>query len=202
MKIGVLGTGGMAEALGGKWAAKHEVFIGGRVPARASALAGAIGARAGTIAQAREFGDVLLLAVPAAVAGEVLGDAAGKVVVDCTNSVAPGFLLDEPAQAARLAASSGADVVKAFTLCPVSVWRDPAPVYDGRPLGVPLCGDSPRALEVVRELVRDAGCVPVDGGGLARAALLEATAAFVIGVWLTAGQDVRAVFPPVPEALI
>ncbi|NUT99708.1 MAG: NADP oxidoreductase, partial [Saccharothrix sp.] len=102
---------------------------------------------------------------------------------------------------ARLAEASGGDVVKAFNLCHVSVWGDPAPVYEGRPLGVPVCGDSPAALEVVRELVRDAGCVPVDGGGLARAALMEATAAFVIGVWKDGGQDVRAMFPALEAAL-
>ncbi|CCH33256.1 NAD(P)-binding domain-containing protein [Actinosynnema sp. NPDC047251] len=203
MRIGVLGTGGMAEALGGKWAAAgHQVFIGGRAPAKAVALAERIGARAGSLAEAVAFGDVLLVAVPASAAVRALGDAAGKVVVDCTNSIAPGFLLDEPAQAARLAAASGGDVVKAFNLSPVSAWREPEPVYGGTRLGVPLCGDSPEALAAVRELVRDAGCVPVDGGGLARAALLEAAAAFVIGVLKSGGQDVRAMFPTLPEALI
>ncbi len=201
MKIGVLGTGGMAEALGGKWAVRHDVLVGGRSADKAAALAGRIGARSGTLAEAVAFGDVVLVAVPASAAVEALGDAPGKVVVDCTNSIAPGFLLAEPTMAARLAASSGGDVVKAFNLCNVAVWRDPRPVYEGRPLGVPLCGDSPHALEVVRELVRDAGCVPVDGGGLARAAMLEATGAFVIGVWKSGCQDVRAMFPTLESAL-
>ncbi|MEU5692921.1 NAD(P)-binding domain-containing protein [Actinosynnema sp. NPDC020468] len=192
MRIGVLGSGGMAEALGGKWvAAGHEVVIGGR--GRQRDLADRIGARAGTVDEARAFGDVLLTAVPADVALEVLGDATGKVVVDCTNSVAPGFVLDEPEQARRLARSGG-DVVKAFNLCHVDVWRTPEPVFQGRPLGVPLCGDSPEALHVVARLVRDAGCAPVLAGGLDRAALLEAAAAFVIKLWVE-DQDVRSLFP-------
>ncbi|MEU7531000.1 NAD(P)-binding domain-containing protein [Saccharothrix sp. NPDC042600] len=195
MKIGVLGTGGMARALGGKWAARgHDVLVGGRSRRKAAALAEDIGARAGELREAVAFGDVVLVAVPARAAAEAVGDARGKVVIDCTNSIADGFLLDSFG-AARLAEACGGDVVKAFNLCHVSVWADPSPVYEGRPLGVPVCGDDPRALEVVRELVRDTGCVPVDGGGLDRAALLEATAAFAIGVWVGAGQDVRGMFP-------
>ncbi|WP_309112134.1 NAD(P)-binding domain-containing protein [Saccharothrix sp.] len=201
MKIGVLGTGGMARALGGKWAARgHDVLVGGRSAERAAALASRIMARAGSVREAVAFGDALLVAVPASAAVEAVGDARGKVVVDCTNSIEDGFLLG-PSGAARLAEASGGDVVKAFNLCHVSVWGEPSPVYEGRPLGVPVCGDSPRALDVVRELVRDAGCVPVDGGGLARAALLEATAAFAIGVWVGGGEDVRAMFPALEAAL-
>ncbi|NUS63517.1 MAG: NAD(P)-binding domain-containing protein [Saccharothrix sp.] len=198
MRIGVLGSGGMADALGGRWAeAGHEVLIGGRSRERSAELAARIGATAGSPADAVAFGDAVLLAVPAAVAADVLGRAPGRVVVDCTNSVVPGrFVLDEPRAAARLAAASGAHVVKAFNLCHVDVWRRPSLTFEGRPLGVPLCGDSPDALEVVRELARSIGCVPVDGGPLERAELLEATTAFAIGLWV-GGADVRAMFPPI-----
>lgn len=65
--------------------------------------------------------------------------------------------------------------------------------------GVPLCGDDPAALEQVGTLVRDLGCEPVAAGGVRRARLLEATAALVIGVWLSGG-DVRAMFPPLAAA--
>ncbi|MEU7607512.1 NAD(P)-binding domain-containing protein, partial [Streptomyces sp. NPDC041003] len=45
MRIGVMGTGAMAAALGGAWGrAGHEVFVGGRDGAAAAALAGRIGA--------------------------------------------------------------------------------------------------------------------------------------------------------------
>ncbi|MFD1152302.1 NAD(P)-binding domain-containing protein, partial [Saccharothrix hoggarensis] len=44
MRIGVLGTGGMADALGGRWvAAGHEVLVGGPSPARSRELAARIG---------------------------------------------------------------------------------------------------------------------------------------------------------------
>ncbi|WP_327010816.1 NAD(P)-binding domain-containing protein [Dactylosporangium sp. NBC_01737] len=45
MRIGILGTGNMAAALGGAWAgAAHQVLIGGRDPAKAAAVAQRIGA--------------------------------------------------------------------------------------------------------------------------------------------------------------
>jgi predicted dinucleotide-binding enzyme len=47
--------------------------------------------------------------------------------------------------------------------------------------------------------VRDLGGEPVFAGGLARARLLEATAAFAIGVWVSGG-DVRTLFPPMAAA--
>ncbi|MGP3948918.1 NAD(P)-binding domain-containing protein [Streptomyces sp. 7N604] len=46
MRIGILGTGDMADALGTQWArAGYELLIGGRTPSRAAALAERIGAR-------------------------------------------------------------------------------------------------------------------------------------------------------------
>jgi predicted dinucleotide-binding enzyme len=50
--------------------------------------------------------------------------------------------------------------------------------------------------EAVARLVRDIGATPVLGGGLDRAALLEATAAFAIGLWF-AGADAQAILAPV-----
>jgi predicted dinucleotide-binding enzyme len=92
-----------------------------------------------------------------------------------------------------------ANVVKAFNLAADAVWREAPHDVEGARLGVPLCGDDPAAIEQVGALVRDLGCEPVFAGGLPRARLLEATAAFAIGVWASGG-DVRAVFPPMAAA--
>lgn len=102
-----------------------------------------------------------------------------------------------PSAARRIADASGARVVKAFNLCHESVWRMTPPEFGGRPLGVPLCGDDEDALATVRTLVADLGCVPMDGGSLERAGLLEAATAFVVGLWV-AGEDPAAMLPP-PE---
>ncbi|MEV7010324.1 NAD(P)-binding domain-containing protein [Streptosporangium sp. NPDC051022] len=210
MRIGILGAGRMADALGTQWArAGHRLTVSGRDPARAAALAERLGptARAGTWTEAATFGEVVLLAVRDHAVPEVLaaagasgGTLRGRVLIDCTNPVVPGrFTLATeggPSMAERVAsAATGSHVVKAFNLCHEDVWRMTPPVFDGRRLAVPLCGDDPGALATARSLVEDLGCVPIEGGGLERAGLLEAMAAFVIGMWF-GGADAQATLPP------
>ncbi|MEU8039804.1 NAD(P)-binding domain-containing protein [Streptosporangium sp. NPDC049078] len=213
MRIGILGAGRMADALGTHWArAGHELTVSGRNPVKAAALAARLGpaARAGTWEEAAVFGEVTLLAVRDHAVTEVLeaagggrGTLDGRVLADCVNPVVQGrFTLATeggPSMARRVAESTGAHVVKAFNLCHEDVWRMTPPAFDGVPLAVPLCGDDPAALAAVRSLVTDLGCEPVDGGGLERAGLLEATAAFMIGLWV-GGADARAVLPPLRYA--
>jgi 8-hydroxy-5-deazaflavin:NADPH oxidoreductase len=205
MRIGVLGAGNMADALATQWARKgHEVRIGARAPEKAVALAGRVGhgAEGGTLRKAAEFGEAVLLAVTHEGVEDALSQAGpltGRVLLDCTNPMEPPFerLKTDggPSAARRVADLTGARVVKAFNTCPDTVWRMAPPEFGGRPLGVPLCGDDPDALAVARRLVTDLGCVPLDGGGLARAGLLEATTAFLVGLW-TAGEDPLTMLPP------
>lgn len=211
MRIGVLGTGNMADALATHWVrAGHEVIIGGRDAHRAERLAMRIGgsAKPASLRAAAESGQVVLVALPfgagADVARELRAALEGKVLLDCSNPVGPGFrLLTEggPSAAQQLAAAApGAHVVKAFNLCHEDVWRMWPPVFDGRPLAVPVCGDDETALARVRELVRDVGCEPVAGGGIERAGLVEATAALFIALWVGEGADAQAIAPPLAYA--
>ncbi|MGW4984986.1 NADPH-dependent F420 reductase [Streptomyces mirabilis] len=211
MRIGVLGTGSMADALATHWArAGHEVTVGGRDADKAERLATRIGgsAKPASLRAAAEFGQAVLAALPydagVSVARELRAALDGKVLLDCSNPVGPGFrLLTEggPSAARQLAAAApGAHVVKAFNLCHEDVWRMRPPVFDGRPLAVPVCGDDHAALARVRELVRDVGCEPVAGGGLERAGLLEATAALFIALWVAEEADVQAIAPPLAYA--
>ncbi|POX55911.1 NADP oxidoreductase [Streptomyces sp. Ru71] len=211
MRIGVLGTGNMADALATHWVrAGHDVTIGGRDAYHAERLATRIGgsARPASLRAAAESGQVVLVALPYGAGAEVARDLhtalEGKVLLDCSNPVGPGFrLLTEggPSAAQQLAAAApGAHVVKAFNLCHEDVWRMRPPVFGGRPLAVPVCGDDETALRRVRELVRDVGCEPVAGGGLERAGLLEATAALFIALWVGQGADAQAIAPPLAYA--
>ncbi|GAA4841096.1 NADP oxidoreductase [Kitasatospora terrestris] len=147
---------------------------------------------------------VLPFAAGADVVRGLRAEPAGTVLVDCSNPVGPGFrlLTEGGPSAARLlaAAAPEAHVVKAFNLCHEDVWRMRPPVFGGRPLAVPVCGDDAAALARVRGLVRDAGCEPVAGGGLDRAGLLEATAALFIGLWAGEGADAQAIAPPLAYA--
>jgi 8-hydroxy-5-deazaflavin:NADPH oxidoreductase len=177
MRIGILGRGNIATALGAGWrAAGHEVLTGART--------GPV-----TLAEAGRFGDVTLLAVPAAAVVEVLSHVpSGATVIDCTND------LDGHPYARITAARPDLRVVKAFNLSHDSVWRQPSRVFGGRPLVVPLCGP-PAAVSSVRPLVTALGATPVDAGGPAQAALLEATAKFAIGLWFR-GVDAQAILQP------
>lgn len=190
MRIGIIGAGQLARALGNGWtAAGHEVRYGKR----------------GEIRETVEFGDVTLLAVPVPALTEVLAQANfdGRTVIDCTNAFEPdsgSMVLAEDAVAERVAAlAPGARVVKAFNLCAAEVWTADERVFEGRRLAVPLCGDDPDALGQVEELVRDLKAVPVRAGGLRRARYLEAMSVFVVGLWF-AGADARAVLPPLEAA--
>ncbi|SNX55901.1 hypothetical protein SAMN06272735_0335 [Streptomyces sp. TLI_55] len=211
MRIGVLGTGNMADALATHWVrAGHEVVIGGRDAQRAQRLATRIGegAKSAGLRAAADSAEVVLAALPFGAGGDVVRSLRtaldGKVLLDCSNPVGPGFRLltdGGPSAAQQLAAAApGAHVVKAFNLCHEDVWRMRPPVFDGRPLAVPVCGDDETALARVHELVRDVGCEAVPGGGLERAGLLEATAALFIALWVGEGADAQAIAPPLAYA--
>jgi 8-hydroxy-5-deazaflavin:NADPH oxidoreductase len=209
MRVGILGTGAMARALGGGWVrAGHEVLVGGRDPERTAALAASMGARPGTLAEAARFGDATLPALPYDAVLPALGSVGpvdsfgGRILIDCTNAVGPGPVLttgEGPGAARTLAAATGARVVKAFNHVTPAVWSRTPPVFADGPVAVPLCGDDEEALAVVSTLAVDLGCAPFVAGPLAHADLLEATTAFLIGLW-TSGRDPRAMLPP-PAAL-
>lgn len=206
MRIGVLGAGAMAESLVPGWLrAGHEVMIGGRTPEKAKELAARVGAHAGTLRQAAEFGEAVLLAVllpgvesTLRAAGAPEGVLAGKTVIDCGNSVElAGFSqvtfdggVSMAEHVARL--SPGAYVVKAFNQAHADVWRMTPPAFDGRPLAVPIAGHE-AGKPVARGLIADLGAAALDAGDLTQARHLEAMAIVVIRL-LRSGHGARSVF--------
>lgn len=205
MRIGVLGAGMMAEALAEAWVqAGHEVLIGGRTPQKSAELAKRIGASAGTLREAAEFGEVILLAVRREGLAETLeragapeGTLARKTVIDCGNAVDvtdfslvtwEGKSLAEQAQ--HLA--PGSHVVKAFNQAHARVWQMMPPSFDGRPLAVPFAGDD-EGKKIARTLITDLGAEPLDAGDLSQARHLEAMAIVVIRL-LFSGYDPHSAF--------
>jgi predicted dinucleotide-binding enzyme len=100
MRIAVIGKGNIGGSLGSKWiAAGHDVVYGtrdgsGEGPPGASTGPG--GAPVASIGDAIEHADVVVLAVPGKVAGDVVAEhgaaLAGKTVVDAVNRIgAPEF---------------------------------------------------------------------------------------------------------------
>mgnify|MGYP001371617115 CR=1 FL=1 len=212
MRIGILGTGTLAEALGGGWArAGHELVIGGRSQAKAQRLADRLGRGVRAVAprEAVTGRDAVLLAVLWDGVDEMLrsagaseGSLDGTPLIDPTNAVehGVGVLLTgrDEAMAERIAVlAPGAHVVKAFHLFAAEQWTR-APGQNERPVTVAMCGDDPAALEVVSELVRDVGGVPAVLGSLDRVRQLEEVAGFVIGLAF-AGFDPASAVPRVPS---
>ncbi|MDQ3787519.1 MAG: NADP oxidoreductase, partial [Actinomycetota bacterium] len=78
-------------------------------------------------------------------------------------------------------------------LCHARVWQMEPPVFDGRPLVVPYCGDDATAADLTKQLIADVGCEPLPVGDLRHAHHLEAMAAIVISL-LFGGSDPHTVF--------
>ncbi|WP_255565701.1 MULTISPECIES: NAD(P)-binding domain-containing protein [unclassified Parafrankia] len=202
MRIGILGAGVMADALGTRWAAAgHELMVAGRTTEKARALAEKWGGRAGGFRETAEFADVALIAVlyqgmPATLAA-IGGGLYGKPVIDCNNPVEVDHftLVTDPgrAMAREIQDATGGQVVKAFNLCHARVWEMAPPLFDGRRLSVPYCTNHPAAAAVARQLIDHVGGEPVSVGDLRHAHHLEAMAAIVISL-LFGGRDTSTVF--------
>jgi predicted dinucleotide-binding enzyme len=183
MKVGVIGAGriggGIARQLAG---AGHELRLSfSRDPAGPERLARKIGpsASAGTPAEAVEFGDAVVISVPWSVlptALEQAGPLAGKIVVDTTNQFGAPPLPAEGETAARFNASRmpAARYTKTFNTL-TAAFQAEAAIRRGDSRVVQwLCGDEAAAKEAVAHLIEDAGFVPVDLGGTAGCAVMEA----------------------------
>jgi NADPH-dependent F420 reductase len=183
MKIAVIGTGHVGGTLGSRWARQgHQVVFGTRNPesVKVQELLEISGNQAGAegLKEAADEADVVVIAVPWSVTQatiEALGDLRGKIVVDCTNPIAPGLQLamgtttsggEQVADWAK-----GARVVKAFNS---TGWENMAdPLYQGEPTLMLICGDDEQAKAAVSELTEALGFAAVDLGPLSAARLLE-----------------------------
>jgi len=190
--ISIIGTGGMAAAIGGLAArAGHTVEVMSRDAAKARGLAEKVGAGAttGTFGAA-PAGEIVILAVPYSAVLDVVKqygeELAGKVLVDITNPVAsdhtsfvtPGDSFG--AQEIAKAALADAKVVKAFnTQFPHVLAAGPA---KGHPLDVFIAGDDAQAKAYVSAFVESLGLRPMDTGPLPMARTLEHACLLSLGL--------------------
>lgn len=179
MDIAIIGAGriggGIARQLA---AAGHRVTLSfARDAAALQARAEEIGGRAAAPADAVAGAEVIVISVPWSVFPEALeeaGSLAGKIVIDTTNQFGAG---PKPADGQTAAAFNaarmpGARYTKSFNTLTAAfqaetAGRDPRVVQW-------LCGDDEAAKAVVADLIRDAGFAPVDLGGTAGCAVMEA----------------------------
>jgi len=181
--ISIIGSGGMAAAIGGLAAAAgHTVEVISRNPATAKALAEQIGVGATTgVFGTAPTGDFVILAVPYSAAlgvvkqyGEGLS---GKLLIDITNPIKSdfsGFLTPEDsfgAQELAKAVPADAGIVKAFNTLPSHILAL-APA-EGSPLDVFIAGDDAQRKARVSAFIESLGLRPLDAGPLTMARTLE-----------------------------
>jgi 8-hydroxy-5-deazaflavin:NADPH oxidoreductase len=189
MKVGILGTGDVGQALGqGFVALGHEVKMGGRDAANDKARAwvkqAGPNASSGTFADAAAFGELVVLATLGSATESVLRLAGadtlrGKVVLDTTNpldfskgfppTLSVGHTDSLGEQVQRLLPS--AHVVKVFNT--VGHAHMVQPRFPGGPPDMFLCGNDERAKGRVVELLGQFGWGAVDLGGIEASRLLE-----------------------------
>jgi len=182
MRIGVIGAG----RIGGNAArllarAGHEVLVSfSRDPQKLEALAAEIGGRAGTPREAVAFGEVVMLSVSWTLIDDVLAQAGpldGRIVIDTTNQFGrAGWedLGERTAAEVNAARMPGARYTKAFNTLTAGFQAQAAGRTGRDRVVMFLCGDDEEAKRVVAGLIEDAGFTPVDIGGVADAAPMEA----------------------------
>jgi predicted dinucleotide-binding enzyme len=188
MKIGILGSGEVAKALGaGFLKHEHSVMLGTRDAGKLTEWAAKnVGATVGSFSDAASYGELVVLAVKGTVALEALelaGDRAlaGKTVIDATNPLAPsppekGVLkfftnLDGSLMERLQAAHPKAHFVKAFNS--VGSSRMVNPVYAGGRPTMFICGNDAASKAAVSSVVEQFGWDPFDMGAAEAARAIE-----------------------------
>jgi predicted dinucleotide-binding enzyme len=190
MKVGILGSGDVGQALGDGFLSRgHDVKLGARKATNEKAVAwagrhGGKKATAGTFRDAAAFGETLVLATLWSGTENAISLAGkenfkGKVVLDVTNP-----LVFEPGKPPRLALGHtdsggeqvqrwlpGARVVKVFNTVGNAHMVDPK--FPGGPPTMFLCGNDASARAAVTDVCKAFGWETVDLGGIEGARLLE-----------------------------
>jgi 8-hydroxy-5-deazaflavin:NADPH oxidoreductase len=188
MKIGVLGSGMVAQTLAGGLARHgHKVKIGSRSPEKLAEWAAQNpGAATGTFAQAAAFGELLILAVKGNAAAEVLRLAGaenmkGKPIADACNPIeeappvkgvlrfftGPNDSLMEQLQSEF----PDAHLVKAFNSVGNTLMIDPK-FEAGKPTMF-ICGNNQAAKAAVSAILEEVGWEVADMGGAEAARAIE-----------------------------
>ncbi|KWV29672.1 MULTISPECIES: NADPH-dependent F420 reductase [Micromonospora] len=177
MKIGIIGSGHIGGTLTRRLRSLgHDVTVtNSRGPASLTDLAQETGAVAGTLEQAVQDAELVVVAVPLLVVPELpapLFD--GKIVVDADNYYPQrdgdiAELLDRSLTSSRWTADhlKGARVVKTFNNIQAAHLMDRGrPAGAGDRIALPVAGDDAEAKQLVMQLVDALGFDPVDAGTL------------------------------------
>jgi 8-hydroxy-5-deazaflavin:NADPH oxidoreductase len=183
MKIGIVGAGNLGTGLAKLLSPKgHQVLISySRDASKLQATAKGLGIKAGTVAEAVAFADVIVLATPYPAAEDALKQAGspsgGKILWDCTNPMKAdfsGLVIGTTTSAGEQIAQKApwAKVVKAIPPFAEVLRSGNLNLGGGKP-GVIVCSDDAPSREVIAKPVTDLGAEPVIAGPLALSRYVE-----------------------------
>lgn len=155
MRIGILGTGNVAQTLARRWtAAGHQITFGSRDPG----ARGALDFPAASLTSAVADNDIVVNATPGSASLELVnGLGAAKILLDVANANTPSFELVYPnsSLAEKLqAALPAARVVKTLNTAAMAVMTEPATLP---PSNVFVSGNDAGAKATVTSLLKDFG---------------------------------------------
>jgi len=188
MKVGIIGSGVVAQALGDGFVKHgHEVMLGTREPAKlADWAAKNPSSTVGSFAETAKFGELVVLAVKGTVASKALRAAgaanlSGKTVIDAVNPIADappvnGVLrfftsLDESLMEQLQREFPEAHFVKAFNSVGSALMVDPK-FAAGKPTMF-ICGNDDSAKKTVSEILDQFGWEAADMGQIEAARAIE-----------------------------
>jgi predicted dinucleotide-binding enzyme len=188
MKVGIIGSGVVAQALGDGFVKHgHEVMLGTREPAKlADWVARNPAAQTGTVASTAEFGELVVLAVKGTAAAEALRAAGSrnlsdKPIIDATNPIADvppvnGVMkfftnFDESLMEQLQREFPAAHFVKAFNSVGSGLMVNPR-LEAGRPTMF-ICGNDDAAKKTVNTILDQFGWEAADMGKAEAARAIE-----------------------------
>ena len=191
MKVGILGSGEVAQALGdGFIKHRHEVMLGTRDPAKLVDWAAKNpAARVGSFTETAQFGELIVLAVKGKASAAALGLAgaenlAGKTIIDATNPISEAppvngvlsFFTKQNESLLEQLQQKFADAffVKAFNSVGSDLMVNPR-LEGGRPTMF-ICGNDAAAKKAVTEILDQFGWETLDMGAAEAARPIEALA--------------------------
>jgi 8-hydroxy-5-deazaflavin:NADPH oxidoreductase len=189
MKVGILGSGDVAQTLGRGFASHgNSVKLGSRTPDSEKLKVWRKEVQGqtstGTFAETAAYGDILVFATLGSAVDDVINLAgpknfAGKLIIDATNALdfskgmPPGLftgLTDSLGERIQRKLST-AKVVKCFNTVPNSRMIDPG----DKSAEMLICGNDPEAKRQVVQILKQFGWAgAIDIGGIAEAKWLEA----------------------------
>ncbi len=177
MRIGILGSGNIGGIAARLFTdAGHEVMLAhasGPESLKDQIAALGLRARAGTIAAAADFGEVVLLAIPWRARETLPAERLrGKIVIDATNPYQPDFSLydlgDSSSSEEVAKVLPGSRIVKAFNHLRAAdlAQRGHPELPFAERIALFLSGDDQDARRTVAGLIGQLGFAPVDAGAL------------------------------------